>query len=64
MKKQIEAPEWFFMWAKPKGREYITMECHWERGKLIEKMERDLGRPWVRIYRMGGRAVKCAVILK
>jgi len=56
----MEHPTWFFAWTSE--RPYITSMCSWTRKQLIDDVERSFGRDWKRIYRQGGRALKCTVI--
>ncbi|MBI1811151.1 MAG: hypothetical protein HY035_05315 [Nitrospirae bacterium] len=59
MKKKLEAPEWFFMWAK--GQPYITMICGWNKKAVIWQCEKEHGITWKKIYDRGGRVVRCNV---
>lgn len=60
-KKPIEAPEWFFAWAAPRNKQYITSICAWTKKDLIELVVRENGSHWTIIHGKGGRAVKCQV---
>ncbi len=61
-KPKLEAPEWFFAWMT--GRPYITTICGWSRHNVINEAEKAVGDPWKKIYRNGGRAVRCKVVPK
>lgn len=51
--------KWFFAWTGVNG--YVTTVCSRYRRNLIEKVERLQSTSWRKIYRNGGRAVKCRV---
>jgi hypothetical protein len=58
-KRSIEAPEWFLMWT---GKDlYITMICGWSKPWVIGSAERELSMAWKKIYRCGGRVIRCKV---
>lgn len=63
MKKRIEHPQWFFMWAAPKGKEYITTVCGWTRTAVKDGMERENGEPWKAISARGGRIVRVKIVI-
>jgi len=60
--RENDKPQWFFMWVK--GHPYICSICTWTRKDLIIEVEKMMGADWKRIYRQGGRAVKCDIVLK
>lgn len=54
-------PEWFFKWTSPKNSPYITSICAWTKKDLISRAEKENGKPWKEIYKMGGRAVRVKI---
>jgi hypothetical protein len=50
---------WSFAWAS--GQPYITSLFCWSRKGCIRQVEKEVGRPWRRIYRQGGRVIKTEI---
>lgn len=59
MLKPVEAPAWFFGWIS--GKPYITTICGWTRKQVMQEVERSHGESWNRVYKRGGRIIKCSV---
>jgi hypothetical protein len=55
----MEHPKWFFAWTT--GKPYITDICGWKKKDTIAFIEKLLVMKWERIYRSGGRILKCSV---
>jgi len=60
--KAYDAPQWFFMWST--GIPYLTSICSWTRRDCLREVERQMGEPWRKTYRKGGRVVKCSIYPK
>lgn len=60
--KALDGPKWFFVWAS--GKPYVTTICSWTRKDCIQYVEEQMREPWRKIYRKGGRIVKCALYPK
>lgn len=55
---------WAFAWSTGRTRPYICGITEWTRTELIKNVEKQMGEPWDKIYRRGGRAVKCQIVQK
>lgn len=52
---------WFFVWRTGTPGPYPTAICAYTRKQLIEEVRRQVGGDWKKLYRQGGRAMRCAV---
>jgi len=55
---------WGFAWSNSKPRPYITSITAYARKDCQNQAEETIGLPWKKIYRMGGRAVRCILAPK
>lgn len=53
--KQMEHPQWFFMWVT--GKPYVTTICGWTKKDVIREVEKN-GGTWKETYARGGRVVR------
>lgn len=60
----MDHPTYFFVWTKPKGQEYITRVCGWNKKSVMREAERNNDMAWKKIYRRGGRIVKVKMTLQ
>lgn len=60
---KLDYPQWFFMWARPQGREYITTICGWTRTEVKNLVVDMMDQPWRKTYEQGGRIVSVRILL-